>query len=106
MSTTKQQFAHRVAFNCDLIFDIVTDSPETSLDELEHLAKARLVQVAGKPRTCLADSGLDVPSLPGGRVYPRIEHEDFINDMHRDQNERLENFSSENCHSTTSQDRV
>jgi hypothetical protein len=103
--STAQPFAHRVAFNCDLIFDILTDSPETPLDELERLAKAKLVEVNGNPSACLADCGLDLPSLPGGRVYPRTEHVGLMGDTRCDQTERLEKFSSENCDSSTSQDK-
>jgi hypothetical protein len=34
---------HRVAMNCDLMFDVVTDSANTPIEELERLAKPLLL---------------------------------------------------------------
>lgn len=90
-------FRHRVMFNCDLAFDVATGSAETSFDELEIRARQILHQVSGEEACCLAALGLDVALLPGGRLYPRVEHPTPTPSCVTDANDRLENFSAENC---------
>ena len=67
-------FRHRVMSNCDLAFDVITHSADTTLDELEIRARQVLRQVTGDQACCLADLGFDVSLLPAGRFYPRVEH--------------------------------
>lgn len=92
------RFAHRVAFNCDLFLTIVTDSPDTPLDDLEKAAVARLQRMGSLDVTdtnvtiglgaSVDDDGLGEDSA----VYPRVDTQRVDDDEIR-----LENFSSENC---------
>ncbi len=90
-------FRHRVMFNCDVAFDVETASAETPLDELEIKAKGILRQVSGDEECCLADLGLDVPLLPAGRLYPRVQHPTPTCSCQSDTDDKLENFTAENC---------
>ena len=90
-------FRHRVMLNCDLAFDVETDSPDTPLDELENRARLILRQASGGEPCCLADLGFDVPQFPAGRFYPRVEHPTPTSSCQADADDRLENFTVENC---------
>jgi hypothetical protein len=78
-------YRHRVAFNVDLFLTVVTESPDTPIEELEEIVKERLKH----PTLVLSDAGVDVEMLEDveGRIYPRVEEGNP---------ERLENFSIEN----------
>lgn len=95
-------FRHRVMLNCDLAFDVETESPDTSVDELENRARQILRQASGDEVCCLADLGFDASQLPGGRFYPRVEHPTPTSSCQTDADDRLENFTAENCDELTS----
>ncbi len=90
-------FRHRVMFNCDVAFDVETGSAETPLGELEIKATRILRQVSGDEECCLADLGFDVSLLPAGRLYPRVQHPTPTSSRESDTDDRLENFTAENC---------
>jgi hypothetical protein len=91
-----RRFRHRVAFNCDFVLDIETESADTPADELEAMVTAVLRRHAPeRDLLCLADNGWSVMGLPvhiNARVYPRIAHQP---NQCSDETDRLEDFTAE-----------
>ncbi len=72
------KFNHRIAFEADIFLTIETDSPDTTMEQLEALAVAELRRRCEDfvPEDCeVADLGFNVDGLDGvdGRIYPRTE---------------------------------
>ncbi|MGI9072242.1 MAG: hypothetical protein ACR2JB_13235 [Bryobacteraceae bacterium] len=88
VDTAKNRWRYRVAFTANVYLDIETDSAETPDQDLERLAieAVRLGSKDGRDLP-LDEAGIDIPSLPGGRLYaePNIDG-------------GLEAFSIEDCY--------
>ena len=79
---------YRVAFTANVYLDIETDSAETPDEELERLAIEAICAGSKESRDLPLDkAGIDIPALPGGRLYaePNLDG-------------GLEDFSIEDCY--------
>ena len=69
--TTKSRWWYRVAFTANVYLDIETGSAETPDEELERLAIEAFRAGSKEDRDLpLDDAEIDLPALPGGRLYP------------------------------------
>ncbi len=87
-ASAKTRWRHRVAFTASVYLDIETDSPDTSDPELERLAIEAVQTASQEDRSLpLNELGIDIPILPGGRLYAEPNLDDG-----------LEAFSMEDCY--------
>ena len=84
------RYAHRIAFQADLFMTIITDSPDTSTEQLNELAAAKLREILDDEDLSMIQMEVVALKEVDGMVYARCS------DKSESGPRQLENLTIEN----------